>query len=56
MILFYSQVSKISVNRNRITDGFSNSIFINLKIMFAAFCFLRVNNLLAVPLYYYLCF
>jgi len=56
MIVFYSQVSKISVKWNRITDGFSNGIFINLKIMLAAFCFLRVNDLLAVPLYYYLCF
>jgi hypothetical protein len=56
MIFFYSQVSKISIKGNRIAYGFSNGILINLKIMLAAFCFLYVNDLLAVTLYYYLCF
>jgi len=56
MILFYPQIPKISVQRNRIADGFSNGIFVNLKIMFAAFCFLHVNNLLTVPFYYNLRF
>jgi len=56
MILLYSQVPKISIKCNRITDGFPNGIFVNLKIMFAAFCFLYINDLLVVPLYYNLCF
>ena len=51
MILTYSHVSKIGIKRNRIADGFSNGIFENHKIMFAAFCFLHVNDLTAVPLY-----
>jgi hypothetical protein len=56
MIGFYSQIPKISVKRNRIADAFSNGILVNLKTVFAAFCFLRVNDLKAVPLYYYLRF
>jgi len=56
MILFYSQVPKIGVKRNGIANRFSNGIFINLKIMFAAFCFLHVDYLKAVPFYYDLCF
>jgi len=56
MIGFYSKVSKISVNRNRITHRFSNGIFVNIKIMFTAFCFLYVNDKKAVPLYYNLRF
>jgi hypothetical protein len=52
MILFYPQVSKIGIKRYGIANGFSNSIFVNLKIMFTAFRFLYVNDLEAVPLYY----
>jgi hypothetical protein len=56
MVVFYSQKSKIGINRDGIADGFPNGIPVNLKIMFAAFCFLHVNDLKAVPLYYYLRF
>ena len=56
MIVFYSHIPKITVKRNGIADGFSNSVFVNVKIMYAAFCLLYVNNLKAVPLYYDLCF
>jgi len=52
MEVFYSQVSEIGVKRNGITHRFSNGIFVNLKIMFAAFGFLYVNDLKALPLYY----
>jgi hypothetical protein len=50
MVAFYPQVSKIGVKRNRIADVFSNRIFIYLEVMFAAFGFLYVDNLLTVPL------
>jgi hypothetical protein len=56
MIGFYPQVSKISVKRDRIADAFTYGILVNLKIMPAAFCFLRVNDLKSAPLYYYLRF
>ena len=52
MILFYPEVSEIGVKRNGITDRFSNSVFIYFKIVFAAFCFMYVNNLKTAPLYY----
>ena len=56
MIAFYSQVSKIGVKRNRIAHQFPNGVFVYLKIMLAAFCFLYVYDLKALPLYYYLRF
>jgi hypothetical protein len=52
MIARYSLVSKISVKRYRTADGFSDSVFENLKVMFAALRFLRVYDLLAVAFYY----
>ena len=52
MIISNSQVSTISVKRNGSANRFSNGILVNFKIMFAAFCFLYVNDLKAVPLYY----
>ena len=54
MILFYSLVSKIGVKRNGFTHLVPNGVFVHLKIMFAAFRFLRVNDFKAFPLYYYL--
>ena len=51
MIFLYSKISKICVKRNGITDGFPYGIFENFKIMFAAFCFLHINDLLAVAFY-----
>jgi len=56
MILLYSQVSKISIKRDRIAHRFPNGVFVNLKIMFTALCFLHVNDLKATPLYYNLRF
>jgi hypothetical protein len=50
MIFFYSQVSKISVKRNRITDTFSNGIFIYFEIMHAAFGFLDIDDWQVAPL------
>jgi hypothetical protein len=50
MVLLYSQVSKISVNWNRIADVISHGIFIYFEIMFAAFSFLYVDDLQAAPL------
>jgi len=49
---FYSQIPKISVYRNRIADRLSNRIFVYLKIMLAAFRFIRANDFQALPLYY----
>jgi hypothetical protein len=54
MIVFYSQVSKIGVKRNRIAYILSNRVFIYLEIMFASFGLLRVNDFQSVPLDYYL--
>jgi hypothetical protein len=56
MIPFYSQVPKVSIKRNRFAHGFPNGVFVDLEIMFAAFGFLHVYDLLAVPLYYNLGF
>ena len=50
MVFFYSKISKISVKRYRIADAFPYCFFIYLEIMFAAFGFLYVDNLQAVPL------
>ena len=50
MVLLYSQISKISVKRNRITDAFPDGVFKYLEIMLAAFGFLHVDYLQAVPL------
>jgi hypothetical protein len=50
MVLFYSPVSKTGVKRDRITDGFSYSIFIYLKVMLAAFGFRYINDAQAVSL------
>jgi hypothetical protein len=52
MVLFDSLVSKIGVKRNRIADAFSYGVFIYLKIMFAAFGLLYVDDLQTVPLNY----
>jgi hypothetical protein len=49
MIVFYSQVSKIRVNRNRIADVFSYGIFIYFEIMLAAFGFLCVDDAQTAP-------
>jgi hypothetical protein len=51
-MLFYSQISKISIKRNGITDGCPNGIFVNLKIMHAPFRFFCINGLIAFPLNY----
>jgi hypothetical protein len=50
MVFVYSQVSKIGVKRNRTTDAFPDGIFIHFEIMLAAFGFLHVDDLQAVPL------
>jgi hypothetical protein len=50
MVLLYSQVPKISVKRNRTADVFPDGVFIHLEIMLAAFGFLYVDDLQAVPL------
>lgn len=50
MLFRYSLVSKIGIKRNRIAYGFSNGIFIYLKIMLPAFGFLYINDVQSVPL------
>jgi hypothetical protein len=50
MVFVYSQISKVSIKRNRIADVFPDGIFIHLEIMLAAFGFLHVDDLQAVPL------
>ena len=50
MVLVYSQISEIGVKRNRITDVFPDGVFKHLEIMLAAFGFLHVDDLQAVPL------
>ena len=56
MVLFYPQISEISVKGYRIADAFSNGIFIYFEIMFAAFGFLYIDNAQTAPLNYYLRF
>jgi hypothetical protein len=56
MIIFYAQISKISIKLNGITHQFPYSIFIHLKIMFAAFRFLHVKDFKTLLLYNNLCF
>jgi hypothetical protein len=48
MVFCYPLVSKISVKGYRIADAFSYSVFIDIKIMFAAFGFLYVDDLQTV--------
>jgi hypothetical protein len=50
VIVFYSKVSKVAVKRDRFTDPVPNGVFIYFEIMFAAFGFLYIDNLQAVPL------
>ena len=50
MVFFYSQVSKVGVKGYRIADTFSDSIFIHLEIMLAAFGFLYVDDEQTAPL------
>ena len=52
--LFKEQFIKL-IMRNRIAAGFSNGVFIYLKIMAAAFRFLYVNYFKAVPIYNMTC-
>ena len=54
MILFYSLVSKVGVKRNGFAHLVPNRVFVLLKIMFAAFRFIHINDFMALPLYYYL--
>ena len=56
MVLFYPQISEISVKGYRIADAFPNGIFIYLEIMLAAFGFLYVDNFQSAPLNDNLCF
>lgn len=56
MVVRYPLVSKIGVNRDGIAHRFPYRLFVQLKIMLAAFRFLHVNNLQAAPLNYYLRF
>ena len=44
MVLVYSQISKISVKRNRTADVFPNGVFIHLEIMLTTFGFLHIND------------
>jgi hypothetical protein len=52
VVFFYPMVSGIGVNRYRIADALPNRIFKYFEIMLAAFGFLYVNDLTAVPLNY----
>jgi hypothetical protein len=49
MVFFYSLVPAVGVKRYRIADAFPNRLLKHLEIMFAAFGFLCVNDLPAVP-------
>jgi hypothetical protein len=52
MIFFYPLVSKICLKHNGNADRFPYGVFVDRKIMLAAFCFFYINDLKTLLLYY----